>query len=258
MRPVEASRLLEDELVIEGRLAEASNQVFLAHLESEPDIRVIYKPMSGERELWDFPSGTLSAREVAAYEVDQAFGLDLVPMTVWRTDGVHGPGSVQVVVEIDDSLPAAVEVRKEIHDGMLAIVELEDRSGNEWLLTHRDDDELRRLALFDAIINNGDRKGGHVLATAQGYRAIDHGVSFHVQTKLRTVLWGWAGEPLSNSEIEWLARCSEELAAAEDAVRAHVSANEWLAMESRLKQLREQESFPMPNEDWPSLPWPLF
>ena len=154
----------------------------------------VYKPVAGERPLWDFPDGTLAGREVASYAVSEALGWDVVPPTLLR-DGPHGPGMVQLwrsrtrTRRRSTSSPtgrvpagsATSSTRSAADDEPVALV-------------HEDSEALRRMAVFDVLVNNGDRKGGHVLAIPDGRRyGVDHGVSFHVENKLRTVLWGWVG-----------------------------------------------------------------
>lgn len=252
--------LRNGELVIERRLAEASNQVYLAQIQSDPITRVIYKPVRGERELWDFPAHSLSGREVAAFIIDQALGLNMVPPTTWRDDAPYGPGSVQLLIvnnhDNDDDHP--VGVSEAAPAASLQIVSLEDRAGNQWVLHHKDDPRLRRIALFDSIINNADRKAGHILVAGDGLFLIDHGVTFHSEPKLRTVLWGWAGEPLNSAEIAWLRQSRADMYAQESNVTRFLSGEEWEATKARFDSLIELARFPVPTDEWPALPWPLF
>lgn len=257
MHSTEARLLQDDILVIDDRVPEASNEVYWAHLDSAPHISCIYKPQSGERELWDFPRGTLSGREVAAYLVSEALQAGVVPLTVWRDNAPLGPGSLQVRVDSDDAAADAVEIVEDVSAGLLPVVALEDRTGREWLLCHRDDNQLRRIALFDIIINNADRKAGHILSTRRGYVGIDHGVSFHHQPKIRTVLWGWAGDDFTPAEVQWLRTCGAALVTAEDDLRRWLSGEEWSALHLRLQSLVAAGRFPQPSSEWPPLPWPL-
>ncbi len=168
--------LAEGELDLLGLLPGSSNYTFLARLGDEGPL-VVYKPRRGESPLWDFPSGTLCTRETAAYEVCTALGWSYVPPTILR-DGPHGIGMVQQFIEHDPKYHA-------------------------FNLTPEHDAELKEIALFDLIVNNADRKGGHVLRDANGQLwAIDHGVCFHVQPKLRTVLWDYIGEPIRRRRPE--------------------------------------------------------
>ena len=169
------------------------------HARRASSIDCVYKPVAGERPLWDFPDGTLAGREVAAYVVSEALGWDVVPPTVLRGDAPAGPGMVQAWREPDDGpgpgRPGARPGR--LPEGYLHVLDAYDGDDQPVSLVHEDSDALRRMAVFDIVVNNADRKGGHVLAMPDGHRfGVDHGVAFHVDDKLRTVLWGWAAEPL--------------------------------------------------------------
>lgn len=190
--------LTKGELTVRGRIREASNAVLYCSVSHEgEEAHCVYKPIAGERPLWDFPDGTLAQREVAAYELSEATGWGLVPPTVLR-DGPYGEGMVQLWIEADPSASLLGLVEdEEPGEGWKAVGFAEVGAGRTALLVHADDVRLRRLAVLDAVINNGDRKGGHLLPTADGgLYAIDHGVTFNVEDKLRTLLWGWAGERL--------------------------------------------------------------
>jgi hypothetical protein len=144
----------------------------------------VYKPVQGERPLWDFPDGTLAGREVSAYLVSVATGWDLVPPTVLR-DGPFGPGMCQLWIDVDDVDLAA--------------------------LARSDHPDLRRMAVFDAVVNNADRKGGHLLPLGNRIRGVDHGVCFSAEDKLRTLLWQWRGLPLTDEAVDVLSRLRAEL-----------------------------------------------
>ncbi|MEU3599700.1 SCO1664 family protein [Streptomyces sp. NPDC006798] len=258
----EVLRLLTGgELTVRGRVPEASNAVLLCSVALDGDeASCVYKPVAGERPLWDFPDGTLAEREVAAYEVSEALGWSLVPPTVLR-DGPYGRGMVQLWIDADpDAGLLALIDGDEPGDGWKAVGHAQVGEGRTALLVHADDERLRRLAILDAVINNGDRKGGHLLPSTDGtLYAIDHGVTFNADAKLRTLLWGWAGEPLPPDTLPALddlatalgpgaplaARLAELLTPAEvDAVRA------------RLTALRESGRHPVPTGEWPAIPWP--
>lgn len=192
------------ELVIEGRLAGASNLTL--RCSDESGVRWVYKPIAGERPLRDFPEGTLAGREVAAYVLSEYLGWGIVPTTVLG-DGPFGVGMVQRWVEHADPAsgdvpPLAVLVPPEaIPSGMLGAVEGLDEFGDPVVLAHADHPTLRRIAVFDAVINNADRKAGHLVTAPDGrVFGVDHGLCMHADDKLRTVLWGWAGEPLTDVE----------------------------------------------------------
>ena len=173
----------------------ASNATFVGEIDG---VRVVYKPVAGERPLWDFPHGTLAGREVASYAVSEALGWNVVPPTVLG-DGPHGPGMVQLWRDEDeDQSPVDIVGEGDLPEGFRHVFDGLDAHDQPVSLVHEDSAALRRMALFDVVVNNADRKGGHVLPMADGHRfGVDHGLTFHVEHKLRTVLWGWAGEPLS-------------------------------------------------------------
>ncbi|MFI1800522.1 SCO1664 family protein [Streptomyces sp. NPDC020379] len=252
------------ELTVRGRVREASNAVLYCTVEYEGvSAACVYKPVAGERPLWDFPDGTLAQREVAAYELSEAMGWGLVPPTVLR-DGPYGEGMVQLWVEASED---------EADGRLLALVDGEE-PGQGWkavgfadvgeertaLLVHADDERLRRLAVLDAVINNGDRKGGHLLPAADGrLYAIDHGVTFNADDKLRTLLWGWAGEPLPEEAIEALRRLSADLADGSPlAVRLAelITPAEIAALRERVADLLRTGRHREPSGQWPAIPWP--
>ncbi|MFE7776799.1 SCO1664 family protein [Streptomyces sp. NPDC057445] len=254
--------LAKGELTVKGRVREASNAVLYCSVAYDgEEAHCVYKPIAGERPLWDFPDGTLAQREVAAYEISEATGWGLVPPTVLR-DGPYGEGMVQLWIEADpsaDGLLALVE-DEEPGDGWKAVGFADVGEGRTALLVHADDNRLRRLAVLDAVINNGDRKGGHLLPTADGHLyAIDHGVTFNVDDKLRTLLWGWAGEPLSAEAVEVLGALAASLA---DGGRLAKRLAELLtpaevgAVRSRVTVLLAASRHPQPSGAWPAIPWP--
>ena len=200
--------LSKGSLELDGRLVLASNASFLGHVTLDGvSLACIYKPVKGERPLWDFPEGTLAARERAARVVSEAGGWHVVPPTIVR-DGRFGPGMVQRWIDVDpDADLVDVVAEDEAEAGWIAVLEAEDELGAPVLLVHADDDRLRQLAVLDVVINNADRKGGHVLPDLAGHVwGCDHGVTFHEEDKLRTVLWGWAGDPLRAEDVEALER----------------------------------------------------
>ena len=224
------------ELLIEGRLVDASNTTLYCTVEREGVRAVcIYKPRAGERPLWDFPTGTLSRREVAAYEVSEALGWQIVPPTVWR-DGPLGAGMVQQWIEVDET------------------VDLVD-------LVRSDRPDLRRMAVFDVVINNADRKGGHILPTPEGRLfGIDHGVAFAIEDKVRTLLWQWEGDPIPADVLADLVRLDESIrrGSLRTALRALLSSQEVSALSRRVTRLLDSAHHPGPSPDWPAIPWPPF
>ncbi|WP_329397401.1 SCO1664 family protein [Streptomyces melanogenes] len=266
--------LAKGELTVRGRIREASNAVLYCTVAYEGEsARCVYKPVAGERPLWDFPDGTLAQREVAAYEVGAALGWDLVPPTVLR-DGPYGEGMVQLWIEpLAESTADAAQDGDPGAGGLLALVDGEE-PGEGWkavgladvgegrtaLLVHADDERLRRLAVLDAVINNGDRKGGHLLPTEGGrLYGIDHGVTFNVDDKLRTLLWGWAGEPLTEEAVAALTRLAAALAPGEPlATRLAelITAAELDALRGRVAGLLSDGVHRSPSGEWPPIPWP--
>jgi uncharacterized repeat protein (TIGR03843 family) len=199
----------------------------------EAQTLAVYKPRAGEAPLWDFPAGTLAAREVAAYELASELGWPTVPPTVLR-DGPKGPGSVQLFVAFDP---------------------------NEHYLTLRERraDEFRRIALFDVVVNNADRKSGHCLLDEGGrIFVVDHGVCFHEDPKLRTVIWDFAGEPIPASPAGELRALSPRVAAGplRERLGALLSTAEVEATAARLAALLEAGRFPAPGPGRP-FPWPV-
>ena len=253
--------LRSGELQIEGRLASASNATLLARItHGSREARCVVKPVSGERPLWDFPDGTLAGREVAAYEVSEVLGWGLVPPTVWRDDTPMGRGMVQLwIEEVDEERPVDVVPPGAVPDGWLSVLEAMDHRDRPVVLAHASRPDLMRMAAFDAVVNNADRKGGHVLADASGRLwAIDHGVTFSTEDKLRTVLWGWAGEPLPVDLLEQLDALTHTLRGGVDNVDRHLSVAEQAALRARVSDLVDAGRFPLPSPHWPAVPWPVF
>jgi hypothetical protein len=226
------------ELSVTGRLVDASNATLFGVIsvtdESDTEeIRVIYKPVAGERPLWDFPDGNLAHREYAAFLVSEIAQWNLVPTTILR-DGPFGPGMVQQWIDIDESIDLALYYRQ-------------------------DEPLLRKLALFDAVINNTDRKIGHLLPTEDGkLLGCDHGVTFHHEDKLRTVLWQWAGHALTDSERQELQRLAENLRNQSSTFLELITEIEMQALLKRIKRLLKEGVFPQPSDEWPAVPWPPF
>lgn len=257
--------LATGDLHVLGRLADASNLALLAEVRTDAGpLRCIYKPVSGERPLWDFPGAALAAREVLTAEVAGCFGWDLVPPTTWREDGPFGAGMCQAWVEALDDDPVGLFPADQMPAGWCAVAEGRDAAGAVIVLAHESSPGLQRMAILDALVNNADRKGGHVLRRADGaVVGIDHGVTFHAENKLRTVLWGWAGEPIPD---DLLAEVTAGAAAFRALVAqwgsdtphraAHLSAGEVRAAVERLDALIEAGTFPLPGAEWPALPWP--
>ncbi|MFE5735210.1 SCO1664 family protein [Streptomyces sp. NPDC056528] len=256
-----ADLLARGELTVRGRIREASNAVLYCSVAYEGrEAACVYKPIAGERPLWDFPDGDLARREVAAYEVSEATGWGLVPPTVLR-DGPYGEGMVQLWIEADPGARLlALTEDEEPGEGWKAVGEAEVGEGRTALLVHADTPELRRLAVLDAVINNGDRKGGHLLPAPGGHLyGIDHGVTFHVEDKLRTLLWGWAGEELPAEAVEALDRLGPALtpgAPLATRLAELLTGAEVAAVRARVAALRADGRHPEPSGQWPAIPWP--
>lgn len=245
------------EIVLHGRIMPASNATFIGEIEG---IRVVYKPIAGERPLWDFPDGTLAFREVAAYAVSAALGWDIVPLTFLR-EGPHGLGMVQEWREPDeDQLAVDIVAEGQVPRGWLHVFDGLDAADRPVSLIHEDSPSLRAMALFDAVVNNADRKGGHVLAMAGGHRhGVDHGLTFHPDPKLRTVLWGWLDEPLDDAEVEALDRLRAQLDdGLGELLSELIAPDERQALDRRITRLLATRTMPAPRGGGPAIPWPPF
>ena len=221
------------EMSVTGRLVDASNATLFATVtHQKTEITCLYKPVAGERPLWDFPDGTLADREYAAFRVSEFLGLDLVPLTILR-EGPYGIGMVQEWIDIDESIDLAEFFSQDLP-------------------------QLRSMAFFDAIINNTDRKIGHLLPDEAGHVfGCDHGVTFHEEDKLRTVLWQWAGDELSADEFKALKSIKDALGKELD-LSPYLTQVEINALLARVLRLLETGVMPIPNPEWPAIPWPAF
>ncbi|MCW2556738.1 MAG: hypothetical protein JWP55_702 [Mycobacterium sp.] len=258
------------DLTVLGRIRSASNATFLCEARlADRELHCVYKPVAGEAPLWDFPDGTLAGREQAAYLVSAALGWNIVPYTIIR-DGPAGPGMLQRWVDqpgdaLDDDAPGAgpdlIDLLPVGHvpPGYLPIVRAYDYAGDEVILVHADDARLRRMAVFDVLINNADRKGGHVLSGVDGsVYGVDHGVSLHSDDKLRTVLWGWAGKPVDDETLGHVAGLRDVLLnGLADALSEHITEREITALYARAVGLLDDPVMPSPDRHRP-IPWPAF
>jgi uncharacterized repeat protein (TIGR03843 family) len=229
-------RLLRDgELSVEGRLYDASNATLYCSVSLDGvTAACVHKPIVGERPLWDFPDGTLAFREVAAYAVSEAIGWGIVPPTVLR-EGPFGIGMCQLWIDVDDTIDLAA-------------------------LARSDASQLRRMAVFDAVVNNADRKGGHLLPTPAGHiYGVDHGVCFSVDDKLRTLLWRWRGKRLTDEAVDTLSQLRADLEGPlGDALSGLLHRDEVRATISRVDRLLTTGRHPQPSDEWPPVPWPPF
>jgi uncharacterized repeat protein (TIGR03843 family) len=249
---------VDGDLELTGRITTASNATFLAQL---GDVAVVYKPIAGERPLWDFPDGDLADREVAAYLVSEAFGWDLVPRT-WLRDGPLGVGMVQLWCEPDPEQDAVdlVPADEVPGEGWRHVFDGSDELDQPVSLIHEDSPALRRMAVFDVVVNNADRKGAHILEMSDGHRhGVDHGLTFHEEHKLRTVLWGWLDEPLDSEELAGIDRVLSLLGGQLGKDLAPLlTPREIRAFAGRCGRLLSDGRFPAPHGDMPAVPWPLF
>jgi uncharacterized repeat protein (TIGR03843 family) len=249
---------LTGELELTGRITTASNATFLGSI---GDTMVVYKPIEGEQPLWDFPDGNLASREVAAYLVSEALGWNVVPRT-WLREGPLGPGMVQLWQDADPEREAVILVGSEEvpAEGWRRVLDGQDEDDREVTLIHEDSLALRRMAVFDILVNNADRKGDHILAMPGGHRhGVDHGLTFHAEHKLRTVLWGWIGLELSADEREGIVHLQAQLAGDFGDTLAGLLLTEEIAeLVARCERLLAQGNFPEPSGWMPAVPWPLF
>ena len=256
MPPPEPGAVLErlrvGELEVIGRLFGSSNNAMVVRVWPEPpgatdlrrpldpsDLLAVWKPTRGERPLFDFPIGTLTRREVAAHQVSETMGWGIVPPTVLR-EGPHGEGMLQQWIDVDPDADVVAMVND-------------------------DDPRLRRVATFDAVVNNTDRKAGHLLPRPDGHlHAVDHGVTFSVVPKLRSVLWAWQDEPFEEEELAALARVRAALRTTArpgllaTSLAELISAAEIAATRARVADLLRTGRFPGPNPEWPAIPWPPY
>lgn len=252
--------LADGELTVEGRVVTASNLTLYARVDA-PDgstMPCVYKPVSGERPLWDFPDGTLAARERAAFLVSEAGGWHLVPATVLR-DGPLGPGMCQewVSSDVDVDWVRVLDTDDAGTAPWMPVLRGQDERGRTVTLAHRDDPSLRAMALLDAVLNNADRKGGHLLSGPGGaLLGVDHGLCCHSEPKLRTVLWGWRGEPLTAGERTQLLGLAEWLDTDAGELDDLLADDESAALRARVGALLDSGRLPHPSRSWPAIPWP--
>lgn len=226
--------LTNGDLEVTGRLVDASNATLYANCTfNSSTIPVIYKPVAGERPLWDFQDGNLAQREFAAYLISELGDFGVVPPTVLR-DGPFGTGMVQQWIDINEEIDLAMFYRE-------------------------DNSQLRKMALFDAVVNNTDRKIGHLLPISEDLvHGCDHGVTFHEDDKLRTVLWQWTDKPLTDEELGRLERLEIAVQGDEDQILNLISQNEYASLLARINRLLSEKKFPSPSDEWPAVPWPPF
>jgi len=222
--------LTHGDYTLRGQFMLGSNYTFLVDVQHEGEtFKAVYKPCKGEQPLWDFPDNTLALREVAAYQLSEALGLHIVPVTLFREDGPHGPGSLQQYIEYD----------VEYH---------------YFNFTVEDKQKLRPVVFFDILANNADRKGSHVFFEDETHRlyAIDHGICFHEENKLRTVLWDFAGQAIPDELLAPLSLTGNWSALFEP----YLSPREIDALLFRAEELCESKVFPRPLQGRRAYPYP--
>jgi len=226
--------LTSGDLDVTGRVVDASNATLYANCTfNNSTIPVIYKPVAGERPLWDFQDGNLAQREFAAYLISELGDFGVVPPTVLR-DGPFGVGMVQQWIDIDEDIDLAMFYRE-------------------------DNAQLRKMALFDAVVNNTDRKIGHLLPISKDLvHGCDHGVTFHEDDKLRTVLWQWADQNLTTEEIDQLERLEVAVQGESDQFLTLITEIEFASLLARINRLLSDKKYPSPSDEWPAVPWPPF
>ncbi|WP_132994312.1 SCO1664 family protein [Gordonia zhaorongruii] len=262
--------LTRGDLTVLGMIPTASNVTLACRVRDGADeFACVYKPIRGEAPLWDFPDGDLAGREVAAYLVSEALGWHLVPETVMRADGPAdadlGPGMLQrwiSAAEESESDPVDLVPIDAVPADMLPILQAYDETGTLVALAHTDSAQLRKLAVFDVVVNNADRKGGHILTDAGGRMyGIDHGICLHTDDKLRTVLWGWAGQPVPDDAAADLTSLAGRLDDADDPLTVRLEAlitpAEVAAIADRCRSLVTGGTMPVPPGER-AIPWPPF
>lgn len=229
--------LEEGSLEVRGQFTFGSNYTFLAEVKYQGEInKAVYKPCRGETPLWDFPRNSLAYREVAAYIVSEALHWHYIPPTVFRTKTkAFGKGALQLFIEHDPNY-------------------------HYFTFSDIDKERLMPIVLFDVLANNADRKGGHVLIDKQGKLwAIDHGLCFHEQDKLRTVIWDFCGQAIPPDLLDDISRFGLRLVDDNnlaDLLERHIARNEIKAMLSRIQRLKDERVFPCPPQDRRAFPWP--
>lgn len=256
-----ALHLLEHgRIEVEGRLVDASNATLFCKISLDGvDAQCVYKPVRGERPLWDFPDGTLAGREVATYLISAAsFGI--VPPTVLRP-GPFGTGMVQLWVETreEDELVDIVATDA-VTPGWIPVFHAHDRFGEPAVLVHAGHPRIADMSAFDVVVNNADRKGGHVLVGGdERVYGVDHGLTLHTENKLRTVLWGWTGDAVGDALLAPLRTLRRKLdGELAETLNEHVTRREVAALRSRVDGLLNQRTFPEPSGYGPAIPWPAF
>jgi len=258
-----AASLSLGEISVVGRLVDSSNSALVVRCqtiddEQSPQVVAVYKPTAGERPLWDFHQDTLGHREVASYLISEALGWELVPVTVWRNDGPAGHGMCQQWIETDPTNDFVdILAPDRVPDDWHVVVEGRGSDDEPVVLAHCDDLALRRMTVLDIVINNADRKVGHLLVNDEHLFGIDHGVTFNAEHKLRTVLWGFAGLAIDESIRADLKALHHSFWQVAEELRHHLREEEIDATYQRLVDLLAAGVFPHPSQTGPAIPWPI-
>lgn len=246
--------LLKSEIEVVGKISSASNATFLVKLLDGS--QAVYKPVKGERPLWDFEGRSLGRREMAAFVFLENVDIP-VPTTVWRDDLSFGPGILQSWIEIDEVLAVNIVKVSDVYPKpWINSIVGHDANDQEVALIHRDDSSLRKIALVDLVMNNADRKASHLLHSNEVWFPIDHGLTWHVDFKLRTVLWGWGDLEFDPEEQKFLKRSFSVVA--KDSLLDWISIEERDAALDRIETLLESNHWPSPAPSAHVLPWPIY
>ncbi len=252
--------LLNGDIEILGLIHESSNGALKAKISlNDTSIHAIIKPNALIRPLWDFPEMDLNYRELATFNLSERLDLNFVPYSVLREIKDIGICLVQEWIDEVSSDLVIIKNDLEIPKDYKKVLNGYDDLNKLVSLAHKDDHVLRSIAIFDLIINNADRKGGHILKDAnQKIWVIDHGVSWHTENKLRTILWGWIGDELSSSDVQLMNRAKQILNVWRDEETEYLKPDEINAAISRVDVVLQEGKFPEPSKEWPAIPWPIF
>ena len=245
---------------IEGLIPDSSNGAIKVSFTKENNtVEAIIKPTVSIRPLWDFPNRDLNNREHATFLFDQELGLNMVPPTVLRDlEGIGQLLAQEWIEEIDNDL-VIVKSPDEIPKEYLKVLQGYDELNKLITLAHKDTQQLRNLCLFDLVINNADRKGGHLLTDRNERNwAIYHGVTWHEEPKIRTVLWGWIGQKFNDADNDFLSSALMTLEKWEKGNFEYLLSSEIKQGMQRTQELLKNQLFPRPGDQWPAVPWPIF
>ncbi|MFM1825561.1 MAG: hypothetical protein RLZZ37_196 [Actinomycetota bacterium] len=252
--------LLTGDIEIQGLIPESSNGAIKAKIKkNDSEISVIIKPAALIRPLWDFPELDLNNRELATFELSHSLELNLVPLSVSRNIPEIGECLVQEWIEEVSNQLIIVRSESEIPYYYKKVINGYDELNKLVCLAHEDEENLRKIAIFDLIINNADRKGGHILKDGNGkIWMIDHGLTWHQENKLRTILWGWIGEKFQKEDLQLFEKAKKEIANWIENRNDLLSFEEMQAALNRIEVVLQLGKFPEPSKEWPAIPWPIF